>query len=176
MRQSPGRFVALRKQLPGGRRGCQFARDANNGDRVRSANRIFRSHVKHRDCNSRRSARSMRDREARYARPYVAGPDHAASLEPHELTAMIKGIRIVEAALGDGRKEPAASERNTADVARRSLVAAYDLPAEALLTEGMIAIKRPGTGLSPALRQHLIGRRMRVPVSSGTVFTLEMLQ
>jgi len=105
----------------------------------------------------------------------LPGPDHRASLEPDELTALVRGIRTVESALGHGRKEPAASEVNTAAVARRSLVAARDIPAGTMLTKELIAIKRPGTGLLPAMRSYLVGRTIRVPVPAGTLLTLEML-
>lgn len=105
----------------------------------------------------------------------MPGPDHAASLEPDQLAAMIRGIRTVEAALGHGRKEPAASELNTAEVARKSLVAACDLKAGTVLSDSVLAVKRPGTGLPPALRPYVIGRTLRVDVSVGTVIGLEML-
>ena len=106
----------------------------------------------------------------------LAGPDHRASLEPHELAAMIHGIRKVEAALGHGRKEPAVTEANTAAVARKSLVAARDIPAGATLTEGLIDIKRPGNGLPPAMRPYLVGRSLRIDVVQDTLLTLEMLE
>ena len=105
----------------------------------------------------------------------LPGPDHRASLEPDELRALVRGIRTVEAALGHGRKEPAASEANTATVARKSLVAARDIPAGATLTGELIAIKRPGTGLPPAMRAYLIGRTVRVSIPADTVLALEML-
>ena len=105
----------------------------------------------------------------------LPGPDHPASLEPDELTAMVKGIRTVEASLGHGRKEPATSEADTAAVARKSLVAARDIPFNATLTEELIAIRRPGTGLSPAMRSYLVGCKARVPIPAGTLITLEMI-
>ena len=105
----------------------------------------------------------------------LPGPDHRASLESDELTALVQGIRTVEAALGHGRKEPAASESNTAAVARRSLVAAQDILVGTTLTEELIAIKRPGTGLPPAMRSYLVGRTVTVPVAAGALLTLEML-
>lgn len=79
----------------------------------------------------------------------LPGPDHAASLEPTELKAMVQAIRDVEAALGDGIKQPTASERKNRDVARRSLVAARPLRAGQLLGPEDLTAKRPGTGLSP---------------------------
>jgi N,N'-diacetyllegionaminate synthase len=106
----------------------------------------------------------------------LSGPDHRASLEPDELLAMVVGIRKVEASLGDGIKRPSATEQNTAAVARRSLVAASDLTAGTTLTVESIAIKRPGTGLAPSMREQLVGRRLRRDVSAGTLFSLEMLR
>ncbi|MEA3210623.1 MAG: N,N-diacetyllegionaminate synthase [Chthoniobacter sp.] len=104
----------------------------------------------------------------------LPGPDHAASLEPAEFKALLRGIRNVETALGHGRKEPALSEANTAAVARKSLIAARDLPAGEVLDATAIAIKRPGTGLAPARRGELVGRKTRIAVPAGTLFTLEM--
>ncbi|MBN1887076.1 MAG: N-acetylneuraminate synthase [Thermoflexales bacterium] len=105
----------------------------------------------------------------------LPGPDHRASLEPGELAGLVRGIRTVEAALGHGRKEPAASEANTAAVARRSLVAACDISEGSLLTEAMVAIKRPGSGLPPAMRGYVLGRTARETIPAGTLITLEML-
>ena len=103
----------------------------------------------------------------------LPGPDHRASVEPDELAQLVRSIRRVESALGHGRKEPVASELNTAQVARKSLVAAHDLAAGTLLTEAAIGIKRPGTGLAPALRPQLVGRGLKSAVPAGTVFTWE---
>jgi N,N'-diacetyllegionaminate synthase len=103
------------------------------------------------------------------------GPDHSASLEREEMEALVRGIRKVEKALGNGRKEPAASEHETAAVARRSLVAAIDILAGTMISEEMIEIKRPGTGLPPAAKVYLVGRTARISIPSGAVFTLGML-
>jgi N,N'-diacetyllegionaminate synthase len=105
----------------------------------------------------------------------LPGPDHKASLEPGELAAMVRGIRTVEAALGDGRKRPAPGEADTAAVVRKSLVAAQDIAAGETLVADMVAIKRPGTGLTPGLYEAVIGRRARVNIGAGTVLTWELL-
>lgn len=105
----------------------------------------------------------------------MPGPDHRSSLEPTELESMVNGIRIVESALGSGQKKPAASEKNTASVARKSLVAAHNLRAGTVLTENMISIKRPGTGLPPAMRPYILGRTLKVDTSEDNLITLEML-
>ena len=106
----------------------------------------------------------------------LPGPDHRISLEPPEFRALVQGIRKVEASLGHGRKEPSASAANTARVARKSLVAARDIPAGTPLTRELIAVKRPGTGLAPTMQLQLMGRTTRKAIPAGTLLTLEMLK
>ncbi|EME69314.1 N-acetylneuraminic acid synthetase [Paramagnetospirillum caucaseum] len=88
----------------------------------------------------------------------LPGPDHKASLEPDELAAMVGAIREVEQALGVAEKAPTPAELQVAKVARASLVAARPIAAGTVLTEADLAVKRPGTGLSPLLYWHMLGR------------------
>lgn len=97
------------------------------------------------------------------------GPDHAASLEPAELAAMITGIRDVAAALGDGVKRPAPEEAETAHIARRSWHARKDLSAGHVLTEADIMALRPETGISASLA--VTGRTLVRPVAAGGPIT-----
>ncbi|MBI2982166.1 MAG: N-acetylneuraminate synthase [Deltaproteobacteria bacterium] len=106
----------------------------------------------------------------------LPGPDHKASLSPDELHALVRGIRIVESAIGSGEKEPAESEKKIAAIARKSLVAARDILPNTVLTHEMIAIKRPGTGISPAKLQIFIGKRSRVAIAADTPLLPEMFQ
>ena len=87
----------------------------------------------------------------------LEGPDHAASLEPEELTAMIAAVRAVEQALGTGTKAPTEAERNTADVARKSLVALRDIATGEPFTSDNLGVKRPGTGVSPLAYWQYLG-------------------
>jgi len=96
----------------------------------------------------------------------LPGPDHAASIEPHELKQMMTQIRLVESALGDGVKRPAPCERDTAEVARRSVVAARDLAAGTRITAADLAIKRPGTGIEPRHYVALAGRTLKRAVNA----------
>jgi N-acetylneuraminate synthase len=89
----------------------------------------------------------------------LPGPDHAASLEPHELRDLVRQIRDVEAALGDGIKRPVASELKNRDIARKSVVASQAIEAGAEFTEANLACKRPGGGVSPFAYWELLGRR-----------------
>ena len=105
----------------------------------------------------------------------LPGPDHRASLEPDEFAALVRGIRRVEAAAGHGRKEPAPSEAAIAAVARKSLVAAHAIAAGTRLTQDAITIKRPGTGLPPAMLTGILGRTAKQDIPGDTVLTMEML-
>ena len=106
----------------------------------------------------------------------LSGPDHRASLEPPELAAMVKGIRTVESALGSGVKEAVASETNTREVARRSLVANQDLAPGTILTREMLIALRPGTGIPPAELERVVGRRVGRAVSSGHLLSWQDLE
>jgi len=88
----------------------------------------------------------------------LPGPDHAASLEPQELKAMVAGIRNIERALGDGVKRPSAAEIANRAAARKSLVAARDIRKGEAFTAENVTVKRPGTGLSPMQWDSLLGR------------------
>jgi len=104
----------------------------------------------------------------------LPGPDHRASLEPEELEELIQGIRKVEASLGDGKKAPTESELATARVARRSLIATANIQAGTVIEREMVAVKRPGTGLPPAMLNEIIGRTALVDIGSGSMLALEM--
>jgi N,N'-diacetyllegionaminate synthase len=101
----------------------------------------------------------------------LPGPDHLASLEPSELTALVRAVREVEAALGDGVKWPASSELQNAAAVRRSLHASRPLPAGHVLQAADLVALRPGTGLSPTLRDRLVGRKLLVGVERGEMLS-----
>jgi N-acetylneuraminate synthase len=88
----------------------------------------------------------------------LPGPDHKASLEPDELTAMVKSIRDVEVALGSPRKLVAASESRNQDIARKSLVALQAILEGETFTSKNLASKRPGTGISPMHYWEYLGK------------------
>ena len=87
----------------------------------------------------------------------LPGPDHAASLEPDELKAMVDAIRNIEKAIGNGVKTVSNSERKNRIIARRSIIAACDIHKGDLLTENNLTIKRPGSGVSPMKWDEVLG-------------------
>lgn len=89
----------------------------------------------------------------------LPGPDHVASLEPIELTAMINSIRQVESALGTGLKQPTLNEMKNRVAARKSIVAKVDITQGEMLNMSNITIKRPGNGISPSNYWSLLGKK-----------------
>ena len=89
----------------------------------------------------------------------MPGPDHKASLEPDELGRMVKNIRNIEIALGDGVKRVSESERKNIAIARKSIVARRNIQEGEILTEENLAVKRPGTGINPMQWMEVLGTR-----------------
>jgi len=88
----------------------------------------------------------------------MPGPDHTASLEPEELGKMVRAIRNISIALGDGQKKPTSSELPNIAVARKSIVAARDINKGELFSEENLTTKRPALGISPMLWDDIIGK------------------
>ncbi len=93
----------------------------------------------------------------------MPGPDHAASLEPSELKAMVSAIRNIEKAIsGSGVKEPSKSESKNIAIARKSIHLKNDLTEGTVITEEDIIPLRPGDGISPMEWQNVIGKTLIV--------------
>ena len=88
----------------------------------------------------------------------MKGPDHKLSQEPHEFKEMVKNIRSIERAFGDGVKKPTKDEENVKKLVRRSITAKVDIPAETIITKDKIKILRPGNGIAPKFVDLVVGR------------------
>ena len=88
----------------------------------------------------------------------LPGPDHAASLEPHELKEMVTAIRNIEKAMGNSEKKPSPSEIKNIPVARKSIVAKQSIKKGEHFSENNITVKRPGTGISPMEWDKVLGK------------------
>ncbi|MBI5620480.1 N-acetylneuraminate synthase family protein, partial [Candidatus Gottesmanbacteria bacterium] len=106
----------------------------------------------------------------------LPGPDHQVSLEPEEFKAMVATVRNTEQALGSGKKEPRFSERKIAKVARKSLVAASNIPGGTKLIAEMLTVKRPGTGISPEYISVVLGKITRRALKRDTVISWGMIR
>lgn len=91
----------------------------------------------------------------------MQGPDHLASLEPKEFRKMVKAIRNVELALGDGIKKPTETERNNINIVRKSIFAKKDIMIGELFSEDNICLKRPVRGIDASEWDSVIGTKAR---------------
>jgi len=101
----------------------------------------------------------------------LPGPDHKASLAPSELLDFVTKVRNTEAALGTGKKVPFTSEKETAKVARKSIVGTDDIKRGDRFTKRNLGIKRPGTGLLPKDYDGIIGKRATRDIEADTLLT-----
>ncbi|MES9692912.1 N-acetylneuraminate synthase [Bacillus toyonensis] len=105
----------------------------------------------------------------------LPGPDHKASLNPEEFSELIFSVRSIERALGDGVKRCMPSEKNTKIVARKSIVANANLNKGQKITEDMIIIKRPGTGIEPKYYNKIMGRKLAKDIKMDETITWDDL-
>lgn len=102
----------------------------------------------------------------------MEGPDHKASLEPHELKEMIRCIRDIEVALGNGIKQESESEKKNKLLARKSIVANRPIKAGEVLSECNLYVKRPAGGLSPMEWDNVIGKVAKKDFEEDEMITL----
>ncbi len=105
----------------------------------------------------------------------LPGPDHQASLEPVELAAMVQAVRDTAKAIGNGRRRLTAAERDIKTTARRSIVASQDIPSGTIITEDMLAIKRPGTGIEPKRLYSVIGKTAKNYIRRDELISVKKL-
>jgi N,N'-diacetyllegionaminate synthase len=104
----------------------------------------------------------------------LPGVDQSISIEPQELKKLKAELIHVNQILGDDKKQIQPSEIPVRQSARRSLVARIDISAGTPLTGEMIACKRPGTGISPAELDNVLGKTCKNDISAEQVLTWDM--
>jgi len=106
----------------------------------------------------------------------LPGPDHPFAIEPQELAEMMRKIRDVEASMGDGIKNgPRPEEQEMAEKGRRSLHACVKIAEGQTISADMLKVKRPGLGISPALREQVIGRKARRNIEADEWISWDMV-
>lgn len=100
------------------------------------------------------------------------GSDAQHSLEPDEMSDLVQGVRSIESMLANPvNKEDISPYTEMKRIFEKSLVAAVDIPANTMLTRSMVAIKKPGMGISAARLEEFLGRKTRKIISAGILFT-----
>jgi N,N'-diacetyllegionaminate synthase len=106
----------------------------------------------------------------------MSGPDHKASLEPEELKQMVTAIRNVETTLGNYAKKPTPSEKDIIKLVRKSIVANQNIKKGAIIRKNMLAIKRPGNGLSPTKIEQILGKKTKKSILKDELIRLNMVE
>jgi N,N'-diacetyllegionaminate synthase len=101
--------------------------------------------------------------------------DCLVSCNEEDLVEMVNSIRKIERAMGSGIKAPSVRELMSRQWARKSIVAVRDIDEGETITEEMIALKRPGTGLSPKELPTVVGRKARRRISNDALILPEDL-
>jgi N,N'-diacetyllegionaminate synthase len=107
----------------------------------------------------------------------MTGPDHPFALEPDELRALVAAVHEVESARGHGRLEGPSEEeaREMYRLARRSIVAAADIPAGTVIAREHLTVKRPGYGIAPKHLELVVGRSARIDIEHDDIVTWDMV-
>ena len=106
----------------------------------------------------------------------LPGPDHRASIEPHELKSLVDSIRLTEECIGDFNKKPTKSELSNINKLRKSVVAATDIPVGTIINSEMITVKRPGTGIHPRHATDFIGKTSKINISEDQLLNFDMIE
>ena len=89
---------------------------------------------------------------------------------------MVSAIRNVEVSMGDGVRKFSANESEIKKVARKSIVLNEDVKKGTIIQKEMLAIKRPGTGISPKYIGEVVGKTAIKDLKSGTLLKCEYLE
>jgi N,N'-diacetyllegionaminate synthase len=105
----------------------------------------------------------------------MEGPDHKSSLNPEELKNLVEDIRILEKSLGTGDKSICKNEQEIKKVARKSIVARTFIKKNQLITEEMVSIKRPGTGIESRYLPIVVGKKSKKDLTPDSMIRFEDL-
>lgn len=106
----------------------------------------------------------------------MPGPDHLASLDKNEFSDLVAGIRTIEKALGDGKKVPQKSEVAIKKIARKSVASRVYIEKGQKITEEMLKICRPGTGIAPGFIGKIIGKSAKIDILANKLIDWKELK
>ena len=91
----------------------------------------------------------------------MQGPDHKASSTPDQFQKLVKDIRNIECAMGDGRKIPTTAEKEISKVVLKRIVAKHNISKGTIISEEDICIKRNNKGAHADKWDLIIGMKAR---------------
>ena len=106
----------------------------------------------------------------------VKGNDHLHALDPSDIRVFLENIEIAKKAIGKREKTPLKSEDDAIIFARRSIVANITIQKGMIIKEDMITFKRPGTGISPADLENVLGKKAKVDIGIDKILSWEEIE
>lgn len=104
------------------------------------------------------------------------GPDHSLSLNPDEFKVMVDKIRLIESALGNGRKIPSESEAKNKEVVQKSLVSSRAIRAGSIIEMADVVLLRASGGLPPNYMDIVVGKRLKRDMKCHETFDLNIIE
>lgn len=101
----------------------------------------------------------------------LTGNDHYHAMDPSDLKRWTDNLKVLQLTLGQTRKAPLPCEQAARTQARRSLVAVSEIPQGTVMTAEHLTYKRPGTGISPAQLDMVLGRVTRRPIAADALLS-----
>jgi sialic acid synthase SpsE len=95
-------------------------------------------------------------------------------LQLRALAAAVRGVSMHDPATT--LPEPMPDELDIVDLEAGMVVAARDLPADTVLTEDMLVIKAPRSGVSPSFKRALVGARLLYAVRADDEMTFGLVE
>lgn len=103
----------------------------------------------------------------------LKGNDHYHAMDENDAKKIVKEIEFIDSIRGDYEIKCLESEGTARLNARRSLVSACDINKGQVVTRNMLTHKRPGTGISPADIENIIGKKCNRDINEDTILQYE---
>jgi N-acetylneuraminate synthase len=105
----------------------------------------------------------------------LAGNDHYHAMDPTDLEKFTHNINLLQKINGQYYKQPLECEQESRKQARRSIVATVNMEKGEFITRNKVTFKRPGTGISPADLDKVIGRKVTEKIEKDSILTYEKI-
>lgn len=99
----------------------------------------------------------------------LTGNDHYHAMDPVDICGIFSGISHIDDLLGNSDLGFNDTELAARTNARRSLVTVCDIPEGAVITRDVLTFKRPGTGISPARINSVIGKKAARRIKADSI-------
>jgi len=105
----------------------------------------------------------------------LSGNDHYHAMDPSDIRTFKENSEIMSSTNGNSRKQPISAELDSRRNARRSIVAAVDIEKGERIERNKIAMKRPGTGISPTMLDVIVGRRAQADIQTDEILSWDLV-